>query len=198
MIRPHLDGNGADDDGFEALSRSKTIEFIWGRECPNLGSRGFVALSRMPALRGLGVSCKNVDDEALSTLPRFPTLRELTPIDVKDNGFRHIGRCESLERLSCMYCRDTTDADTEHVAELRLRYYYAGLTQITDRSLEILGRMPSLEQVELYECNGVTDEGLVFIAQLPRLREVALDGLPGVTLEGTRVFPARVRVRYTT
>jgi hypothetical protein len=191
-------GTVATDAGFEALSQSTTIEHIWGRECPNLGSRGFVALSKMAALRGLGVSCKNVGDEALSTLPEFPALRELTPIDVKDDGFRHIGRCDRLERLECMYCRETTDAATEHVAGLRLTFYYAGLTQITDRSLEILGRMPSMEQIELYECNGVTDAGLVFLAGLPHLREVHLDSLPGVTLEGTRVFPARVRVRYST
>jgi hypothetical protein len=38
----------------------------------------------------------------------------------------------------------------------------------------------------------------MFLAGLPRLREVHLDGLPGVTLEGTRVFPARVRVKYST
>jgi len=188
----------ATDDGFEALSQSKTIEFIWGRDCPNLGSRGFVALSKMPVLRGLGVSCKHVEDEALSTLPRFPALRELTPIGVKDDGFRHIGRCERLERLTCMYCRETTDAATQHIAGLQLKYYYAGLTLITDRSLEILGAMPSLEQVELYECKDVTDAGLGFLVGLPRLREVHLDGLPGVTLEGTRVFPARVRVKYST
>lgn len=188
----------ATDEGFEALSRSSTIEYIWGRRCPNLGSRGFVALSRMPALRGLGVSCTKVDDAALSTLPRFPALRELTPIDVRDEGFRHVGRCEKLERLTCMYCRDTTDVATEHIAGLRLTYYYAGLTLITDRSLEMLGRMASLEQVDLYECRGVTDAGLLFLARLPGLREVHLDGLPGVTLEGTRVFPPRVRVMYST
>lgn len=155
---PHLrrlraQGTVATDEGFEALSQSNTMESIWGRECPNLGSRGFVALSKMPALRGLGVSCKNVDDEALSSLPRFPALHELTPIDVRDDGFAHIGRCE---------------------------------------------RMPSLEHVELYECEGVTDAGLVFLSGLPRLRGVALDGLPGVTLDGTRVFPAQVHVKYST
>ena len=58
--------------------------------------------------------------------------------------------------------------------------------------------MPSLEQIELYECNGVSDAGLVFLAGLPRLREVHLDGLPQVTLDGTRVLPARVRVKYST
>jgi hypothetical protein len=191
-------GTVATDDGFEALSQSKTLEALWGRECPNLGNRGFVALSKLPALRALGVSCRNVDDRALSVLPHFPALRELTPIDVRDAGFAHVGRCMRLERLTCMYCRDTTDAATGHIAGLPLRSYYAGLTQITDRSLEILGRMPSLEHVELYECRGVTDAGLAFLAGLPRLREVHLDGLPGVCLEGTRVFPPHVRVKYST
>jgi hypothetical protein len=198
LLKLRAQGAAATDEGFEALSQSKTLESFWGRECPGLGSRGFVALSKMPSLRGLGVSCKNVDDEALATLPRFPALRELTPIDVNDDGFRHVGRCERLERLTCMYCRDTTDAATGHIAGMRIKYYYAGLTLITDRSLEILGGMPSLEQVELYECQHVTDAGLPFLAGLPQLREVHLDGLPGVTLEGTRVFPAHVRVKYTT
>jgi hypothetical protein len=97
-----------------------------------------------------------------------------------------------------MYCRDTTDLSTEHIAGLELKYYYAGLTQITDRSLAILGRMPSLEQVDFYECKGITDAGLPFLAGLPHLREVHLDGLPGVTLQGTRVFPGSVRVYYST
>jgi hypothetical protein len=188
----------ATDDGFVALSRSRTLEHLWGRECAHFGSRGFVALSKMPSLRALGIGCKNVDDEALSTLPDFPALRELTPIGVGDGGFRHIGRCRALERLTCMYCRDTTDIATGHIAGLGIRYYYAGLTQVTDRSLEILGRMPSLEQVEFYECLHITDAGLVFLASLPALREIHVDGSPGVTLQGTRVFPPHVRVKYST
>ena len=140
--------SAATDDGFVALSRSRTLESIWGRECPHFGSRGFVALSKMPALRGFGISCKNVDDAALATLPDFPALRELTPIGFQDAGFRHVGRCPRLERLTCMYCRDTTDIATGHIAGLGLKYYYAGLTKITDISLAILGRMTSLEQVE--------------------------------------------------
>ena len=150
----------------------------------------------MPSLRALGISCKSVDDLALSSLPQFPSLRELTPIDVRDDGFRHVGRCARLERLSCMYCRDTTDVATEHIAGLEIKSYYAGLTQITDRSLEILGRMHSLESVELYETKNVTDAGLVFLAALPRLQEVHLSGLPNVTFAATGVFPPHVRVDY--
>jgi hypothetical protein len=188
----------ATDEGFEALSRSRTLETFWGRECPGFGSRSLLAFSRMPSLQNLGVGLKNVDEAALASLPRFPALRDLTPIDVQDDGFRHVGQCERLERLVCMYCRDTTDTATEYIANLRLRSYYAGLTKITDRSLEILGRMTSLERIELFECQGVTNAGLAFLAQLPNLREVHLDSLPGVTLAGTGLFPPQVRVKYST
>ncbi len=150
----------------------------------------------MPSLRTLGVSLKNVDDDALSSLQQFPALRELTPIDVQDDGFRHIGTCEKLERLSCMYCRDTTDIATEHVAALHLKSYYAGLTKITDKSLEILSRMETLESVELFETKSVTDAGVAHLARLPKLREVNFSGLPNVTFWGTSVLPAEVNVRF--
>jgi len=188
----------ATEEGFEALSRSSTLEGFWGRICPNFGNRAFRAFSKMPTLKRMGVGCANVDDDVLAAFPDFPALRELTPIGVQDAGFRHIGRCERLERLTCMYCRETTDQATAHVAGLKIGHYYAGLTLITDRSLEILGRMPTLEQIELYECDHVTDAGLPFLAALPNLREVALEGLPGVTLAGAKVFGRGVRVRYST
>lgn len=188
----------ATDAGFEALAQSATLEGFWGRVCPNFGNRAFRAFSKMPSLARMGVSCANVDDDVLAAFPDFPALRELTPVGIKDPGFIHIGRCTRLERLTCMYCRETTDIATSYIEGLHISYYYAGLTQITDRSLEILGRMTSLEHVEFYECKGITDAGLPFVAALPRLREVALEGLPGVTFAGTRVFPANVRVRYTT
>lgn len=188
----------ATEDGFAALARSQSIEGIWGRVCPNFGSRGFEAFSRMPALQSLGIGCANVSDDALAALPGFPALRELTPIGFQDGGFRHIGGCRQLERLSCMYCRETGDAATEHIGGLGIKYYYAGLTQISDRSLEILGSMERLEQVDLYECKRVTDAGLPALARLQSLREVHLDSCPGVTLQGTRVFAPGVQVYYST
>jgi hypothetical protein len=191
-------GTVASDEGFVALSRSRTIELIWGRECPNLQGRGFAAMAAMPALRGLAVSCKNVDDASLSTLPRFPALTQLMPIDVADDGFRHVGRCEQLENLWCMYCRETGDVATEHIATLKLQSYYAGSTKITDRSLEILGQMTTLERLEFWQCAGITDAGVAHLAKLPRLREIDVDGSPKVSRAGVAVFPATVRVRYAT
>jgi len=189
---------GAGDEGFEALSRSRTIEGIWGRRCYNLKGRGFRALANMPALRALSVSCRNVEDEALSTLPAFPALTELMPIDVPDAGYRHIGRCQQLESLVLMYCRETTDVATEQIAGLsRLKKYFASYTRITDRSLEVLSGMSSLEQVTLTACAGVTDAGVKRLVSLPKLREIDLSGMPTVTAETVAMFPARVRAKHS-
>jgi hypothetical protein len=198
LRRIRIQESAATEAGFEALAQSRTLSHIWGRESPNFASRSFVAFSKMPALRTLGINCSKVDEAALAKLPDFPALRELTPIGFQDAGFAHVGKCTRLQRLTCMYCRDTTDAATEQITNLRIKYYYAGCNKITDRSLQILGNMESLEQVEFYECNGITDAGLPHLAALPRLRGVEFCGSPGVTLAGTRVFNAGVRVKYWT
>jgi hypothetical protein len=187
----------AGDNGFVALSQSPSIEYIWGRRCHNLRTRGFAALAHMPALRGLSVSCKNVEDTGVAALPRFPALRELMPMDVPDQGYRHIAQCEALESLILMYCRETSDAATEHIVRMpRLTYYFASYTRITDRSPELLSRIDSLERITLDGCAAVTNTGVSHLARLPRLQELRVSG-PQITSEIVSVFPSRIRVYYS-
>ena len=190
-------GTVATDEGFESFSRSQTVEYFWGRECPNLNGRGFVALSRMPALKGLAVSCKFVDDAALASLPEFPALRELMPMDVGDDGFRHIGSSRQLESLILMYCRDTTDVATSHIVRMpALKKYHAGYTLITDASLETLSQIKSLEEISFEGCKFISDAGIPFLTTLPGLREVSIGGCPKVTRSGVKGFASGVRVNY--
>jgi hypothetical protein len=190
-------GTVATDEGFKSLSRSQTIEYFWGRECPNLRAGEFAALAAMRALKGLAVSCKFVDDAALARLPDFPSLKELVPMDVSDDGFRHIGRCERLESLILMYCRDTTDVATSHIVGMsNLKKYHAGYTLITDRSLELLGRMNSLEELSFEGCKFISDAGIGFLTTLPNLREISIGGCPKVTRTGVTGFASGVRVNY--
>ena len=190
-------GTVATNDGFRALGRSQTIEYFWGRECPNLTGQGFVALSQMPALKGLAASCKFVDDAALASLPDFPALRELLPMDVGDDGFRHIGGSRQLESLILMYCRDTTDVATSHITGMpNLKKYHAGYTLITDASLEMLSRIKSLEEMSFEGCKFITDAGIPFLATLPRLRTISVGGCPGVSSSGMKGFASGVRVNY--
>jgi hypothetical protein len=171
---------------------------IWGRRTHNLHKRGFVALSRMPRLRGLSVSCLNVDDSGIASLPEFPALRELMPMDIPDAGYRHIGRCSEMESLILMYCRDTTDAATEHIAGLRkLERYFNSYTAITDRTPRILSEMDSLESVTFDACHGLTDAGVAALARLPRLKEVRVAG-NGLTRDVVKAFPPDITVHYST
>jgi hypothetical protein len=184
----------AGDEGFVALSKSRSIGYIWGRRCHNLRRTGFLALASMPALRGLSVSCLNVDDVGVSALPTFPALKELMPMDVPDSGYRHIGKCEQLESLVLMYCRDTTDAATEHITRLgKLSYYFNSYTTVTNRTPELLSEMDSLERITFDACHGLTNAGVARLARLPRLRELRVSG-KGITSDVVDAFSPRVRV----
>jgi hypothetical protein len=192
-------GTVATDEGFRLFSRSQTVEYFWGRECPNLNGAGFVALAGMPALKGLAVSCKFVDDASLARLKDFRGLRELVPMDVSDDGFRHVGRCQQLESLILMYCRDTTDVATQHLQGLsNLKKYHAGYTMITDRSLEMLGQMSSLEELSFEGCKWITDVGIPLLTALPSLREISIGGCPKVTRSAMSGFASKVRINYDT
>jgi Leucine-rich repeat (LRR) protein len=186
----------AGDDGFVALGRSNTIERIWGRRCHNLRSRGFLALAQMPRLSGLSVSCLNVTDSAIAALPSFPSLVELMPMDIPDTGYRHIGKCERLESLVLMYCRDTTDAATEHITGLRkLKSYFNSYTTITDRTPDLLSTMDSLEGITFDTCHYLTNAGVGRLARLPRLKTLHASGAQ-ITSDVARPFRADVRVHW--
>ena len=199
---PHLrflmcQDTSASDAGWVALGASRTIEYIWGRRCYGLRRNGFLALSQMPALCSLSVSCRNVDDAGLAAFPHFPALRELMPMDVPDDGYRHIAKCEKIDTLTLMYCRETTDRATEHIAGMTLKKYFASYNRITDRTPEILSRMDSLEEVTFDSCAGLTNSGIAHLARLPNLRAVSVGGMRNVTADIAQAFPAQVRVSHS-
>ncbi|MGC4045969.1 MAG: hypothetical protein QM758_19425 [Armatimonas sp.] len=198
LRRLQAQGTVATDAGFQALSKSQSLESLWGRECPNLTGLGFAAIVAMPRLQDIGVSCKQVDDDSLASLPDFPALRKFVSIDVSDSGFRHVGRCEQLEELSCMYCRETTDAATEHLTGLaNLRTYYAGMTRITDRSLEVLAQLDTLESLHFWQVADITDAGVTGLARLPKLKKLVVEGSAEVSHSVGDAFPARVKVEIS-
>jgi hypothetical protein len=192
-------GTEATTEGFKSLSQSPTIEYFWGRDCPNFNGQGFVALSKMRALKGLAISCKFVDDPSLAALADFMALTELVTMDVSDDGFRHVGSNSKLESLILMYCRDTGDVATSHLVGMpKLKKYHAGYTVITDRSLELLSTITSLEELSFEGCKFISDAGIPFLTTMPRLREISIGGSPRVTRSGVMGFSTSVRVNYDT
>jgi hypothetical protein len=49
---------------------------------------------------------------------------------------------------------------------------------ITDRSLEMLGQMSSVEELSFEGCKGISDAGFPFLTALPSLREISNWRLP--------------------
>lgn len=187
----------ASDAGWVSLGASRSIEYIWGRRCHGLQRAGFQALSRIPTIRSLSVSCKNVDDLGLAALPEFPMLEELMPMDVPDAGYRHVGQCQKLSSLVLMYCRDTGDEATSHITALpRLVKYFVSYNLITDRTPELLATIPTLEEVTIDTCAGVTNRGVGALAALPRLRKLRVSGMPMVTPAVKAVFASGVEVSH--
>lgn len=118
-------------------------------------------------------------------------------MNVPDEGYHHIGLCRALESLVLRYCRETGDAATEHIVGLpQLRRYFASYTRITDRTSELLSRMPSLERITLDRCATVTNAGLAHLARLPRLRELRVSG-PQITADVAGHFSSRVGVHHS-
>lgn len=199
---PNLRGLGcqdspATDHGWVALGASRSLERIWARRCYGLSNNGFRALSRMPSLQSWSGSCRNVDDDALGIFPDFPKLSELVPMDVPDEGYRHIAKCKHIRKLTLMYCRDTTDLATEHVATMnKLTSYFASYTQITDRTPELLSRVSSLEQITFDGCAGLTNSGVATLARLPNLQKLSVSGR-GISASVRAAFPERVKVHYS-
>lgn len=145
--------------------------------------------------------------DSTSRLPARPSLEQLSKQAKELLRQYRAGDTAALDRFSAAEPRSggsepslgatLGDAATEHIASLKkLKNYYAGHTRITDRSLEILGRMPSLERLEFWECAALTEAGIAHLAGLPNLRELTLDGLPGVTKNVLAVIPAHVRVNF--
>jgi hypothetical protein len=71
------------------------------------------------------------------------------------------------------------------------------MTQITDRSLEMLGGMASLEQLEFRQCAGLTDAGVAHLSALPRLGRIEIYGSPKVSPSVRELFGDGVQVRYS-
>jgi hypothetical protein len=75
------------------------------------------------------------------------------------------------------------------------RYGYCRETKISDKSLELLGRMPALESVAL-EAWGLSPQGVELLLQAPQLKSAKIYGLAWDGIDGVEV-PDNVRVEFS-
>jgi RNA polymerase sigma factor (sigma-70 family) len=185
----------AGDDGFAALADCAPLTKVFF-DGERVGARGFAALARLPKLSWMNFGGKNLGDRDIEALADFPALRDLWPNHLGDEGYRVVGRVQSLESLTNMYCKDTTDAATAYIRALpRLKSYHVWGAKISDHSLELLSGMTTLEDLLFYRCD-IGDAGLAHLAALPRLRKLDIQQSPRVTAAGVAALPERIAVNF--
>ncbi len=185
------------DDGFLALGRCGTLEWLATRICSTITDRGFEAVARLPRLTTLSMGGPSLSESAMAPLTESQTLVDLTPTLSRDEAFRYIGRIPRLERLTNMYNRATTDRATRHLANSpSLKHYGAFGTQITDESLRVLATLPRLERIEIDNCLRVTDEGLAALVRKPNLKRLGVAVCGRVTGTWMKSAPAGVETSW--
>jgi hypothetical protein len=83
-----------------------------------------------------------------------------------------------------------------HCVHARAALPHDTYTKITDRSMQLLSNIRSLEDISFYGCPVVTDAGVVMLARLPRLRRLEATG-PQITSACQAAFSARVKTWFT-
>jgi hypothetical protein len=153
----------------------------------HIGDDLIVPITRLTGLRKLGLSSVGVSPGGLALLAELPQIEELsTPVGLSDKGMAEIAKMQSMKRLHV--ARDTlTDAGLGSIgklASLEVLDLY-GNPRMTDDGLRALRDLRFLRHLRLGREGSFTDRGMEHVASLPSLKVLWLD-TPNVTDEGLR------------
>ena len=176
------------DSGMEYLTRSQTLESLLLQDfvitdqsgphlaklgklsqlevfrCQGFGSDGVMALKGMGLTRLTLRDLPNVDDRAMEVFGDLPKLRRLYLHElptVSDAGLKQLSALKSLELLDIWTVPQMTDATVDVIATLPgLKELSIRATGVTDKCIEKLLEMPSLQTLTFKENGSVTAEGL--------------------------------------
>ena len=159
----------------------------------HIGDDLIVPITRLTELKKLGLSSVGVSPRGLALLARLPQIEELsTPMGLSDEGMAEIAKMQSIKRLHV--ARDQlTDAGLRSLgklASLEVLDLY-GNPRMTDDGLKSLTHLHSLRYLRLGKEGHFTDRGMAHLASLPSLKVLWLD-TPNITDEGLRwLAPSR-------
>ena len=159
----------------------------------HIGDDLIVPITRLTGLRKLGLSGVGVSPGGLALLAELPRIEELsTPLGLSDAGVAEIAKMQSIKRLHVAQDQ-LTDAGLRSLgklASLEVLDLY-GNPRMTDDGLKALTHLHSLRYLRLGKEGPFTDRGMAHLASLPSLKVLWLD-TPNVTDEGLRwLAPSR-------
>lgn len=147
-------------------------------------------LSQFPALRNLDLSDCGVTNKGLRSCRDMPYLEDLhlgMSYGIGNSGMRHLRGLASLRSLNLSDLAGVTNAGLAALQELpNLQRLYLWGTRISDRGIEHLQGMPSLDVLEMPDT--ITDTGLRVLSALPSLRILSVRFNRALTNAGLAVI----------
>ena len=169
-----------DSDVMVIAQQLKSLKRLTLYQCGRVTNASIVFLSIFSSLEELVINCCNCDEldaSCLRYIGRMKSLKELYIIEPRyieptDEDFAHLGNLTSLKTLVLCY-----------------------FPHLTDASLEVIGTLKCMVNLNISNCTGFTDEGLVHLAALPHLRKLVCNYEDGdyeeimkITLAGLNLY----------
>jgi beta-lactamase regulating signal transducer with metallopeptidase domain/Leucine-rich repeat (LRR) protein len=195
--------SGLGDAALRNVSQIRTLRHLSIAES-GVTDEGMRALAGMTQLTGLSLGGNSVTDAGLKYLAGLTNLQDLglsqikrvnSHMDITDDGLTNLSNLTRLQSLWIEGLERVTDVGLKHLSRLtELRnFVFAGTavttenisfphlqsldltgSQVTDATLDNLGRFHDLQKLSL-KYTSVTDAGMARIADLKELRQVVLD-----------------------
>jgi Leucine-rich repeat (LRR) protein len=172
-IRRLAFGKGLTDDGLIQLKNMQSLQEL-EIETAKVTSKGIAALSQLSLLRALKLTnMKLPSNEQWNALGKLTSLKRLTLRSLRSNVTdSHLAHLNGLQSLIDLYIDAVVIKDRNAMYSM----------DITDKSLEHISKLQSLERLTLHGAK-ITDEGLKYLEKLKSLKEMDLQGCK-VTEEG--------------
>lgn len=167
------------DEGLRYISRLSSLEELYLRG-EYMTDAGLAHLKTLPNLEYLCLYGSKFTDAGCVHIKEMSSLRILSFHEnlcrISDEGLAHISQMPNLEVLCLHGMKNITDDGIAHLTKMpSLHKLNIASSQVTDRGLEYLSQIKTLEHLELpQDQKGITDRGLEYLSRLPNLKELSI------------------------
>jgi internalin A len=167
------------DLGLRHISRISSLEELYLRG-EYMSDAGLEHLKKLPKLEYLCLYGSRFTDAGCVHIKEMPSLRILSFHEnlcrISDEGLAHIAQMPNLEILCLHGMKNITDAGIALLAKIpSLRKLNIASSQVSDRGLEYLSQIKTLECLELpQDQRGITDKGLEYLSRLSNLNDLSI------------------------
>lgn len=176
--------------GLLALSSSHRIHTLSLANCRRLTDEAIINISHLNSLEALSLDgCRCLTDRSLAAISGMYRLRKLDVSQcdlLTDSGIEELEDLELIEELSLGWCRSITDHGLDILTNQGGRREFLKLLclarcPITDNGVVHLGRLSSLEELDLNGCSNIGSSALgKTLALLPELANLDVSYCPGI------------------